>query len=949
MKNQRMLEKTQQLMQSYVPEFAYEPEGRDPGSVLTTLCAGMLGDSEEQYAQVVQKHKIQFLNLFDAMKEEPVAASRGYVRFQPVEGYEGKIPVPAGTQVTADVPGVGEVLFETLHDMTAVTAVPRLLVAANGARDQIVRRELLEEQEPFRAFDTSAGENCAEHRLYLGFEHLFDHLSHLDMRIHLRSASQAEQEETLSFLASSGVRWGLLRADGSEEALDLVELSEGALHVKKENWTPERVSMGNQEMYCLTAACTEELPALYLSELSVSFEETGVRPDQVWVNGIEEPAPGLFPFGKPLGLYNEMNLESREVFSKRGARITMEFQLNYVQHEEALMIPELDPEYKAIMKRPQKAAELRPAEVLAEYVLWEYQSVTGWKRLFDEEHISSLFNGSSEGPVRLSFSCPEDMAEAAEGADEGRIRARLIKADNAYKVPALYKCPYISNLRLSYTYEGKAQHADYALLKNNFHAQEITRELRGEGSVRLFYQTEKQAAAMYLGFDAPVGGTPLSIYFDVENESDRPVGFTAEYLSDRGFVPVRVLDKTCGFLNAGSVRMMIPDNLKKTSLYGFEGYFLRFLCHGEPGRVSSLPLIRGIYMNMAQVENRNVVTEYFYVDQPDQALEIKLSQENLLYARVSVQELSEEGPVFREWRKEERILGVGQTCAVDMAEGIVRFPRYAFADRELLEEGPHIRVEHSNYTGSKANLPAHSIQVLRNAIRYISSVTNPFPTYGGYDGYTETTCSALVSGMLRTRRRAVTGRDFFDIIAQATYGVRRVKCISNCDMFGRKRPGAVTVAVLIEEYAKGAHIFSELKEDLRRKLLESSGLIPMGRELILIEPHFVCLNVRLWLEKDTMEQAYELQAKAAKLLKEFIDPLEGGVRGRGWEIGEFPRAAQILAYLRSGLSGCLITRMVITAVADGVEVPVEDDFAEQMKNPFLMAVNGEHIVTIELR
>ena len=90
-------EKLQKLMRSYVPEFAYEPGGKDAGSVLTDLCGDMMASCEERYEGVIDKHRIQYLNLFDGLIREPVSASRGYVQFQPVEGYEGLVPVPKGT------------------------------------------------------------------------------------------------------------------------------------------------------------------------------------------------------------------------------------------------------------------------------------------------------------------------------------------------------------------------------------------------------------------------------------------------------------------------------------------------------------------------------------------------------------------------------------------------------------------------------------------------------------------------------------------------------------------------------------------------------------------------------------------------------------------------------------------------------------------------------------
>ena len=78
------MEKLKKLMNSYVPEFAYEPGASDPGSVLTDLCAEMIGTCEERYSRVLSKHRIQYLNLFDPLIQEPVSASRGYVQFQAV-------------------------------------------------------------------------------------------------------------------------------------------------------------------------------------------------------------------------------------------------------------------------------------------------------------------------------------------------------------------------------------------------------------------------------------------------------------------------------------------------------------------------------------------------------------------------------------------------------------------------------------------------------------------------------------------------------------------------------------------------------------------------------------------------------------------------------------------------------------------------------------------------
>lgn len=220
--------------------------------------------------------------------------------------------------------------------------------------------------------------------------------------------------------------------------------------------------------------------------------------------------------------------------------------------------------------------------------------------------------------------------------------------------------------------------------------------------------------------------------------------------------------------------------------------------------------------------------------------------------------------------------------------------------------------------------------------------------YGGYDGYTEETGMDYVSGMLRTRNRAVTGRDFLELIRQTAYGIRKVKCCNHTDASGRRSAKEITIAILTEEYEKGSHVFYEIKRKIMDRLKKDSALYPLGREISLIQPHFVKLNVRVWLEKENLDQAYDLQVRAKEMIERFIDPLNGGQGMQGWEIGEFPGSSQIIAYLRTGILGCNISKILMTAEIDGKEVPVDESFHKNNRNPFLMAVNGEHVVYIEV-
>ncbi len=596
---------------------------------------------------------------------------------------------------------------------------------------------------------------------------------------------------------------------------------------------------------------------------------------------------------------------------------------------------------------PGTGKTMRAMEVLADEVAWEYLSRTGWKPLFREEHRRSMFNGSSEGAVVLDFICPEDMADYEEN-QEGRIRLRLMRAENIYRMPALYKCPVISGLQLSYSYEEGQAKPSRILTGNNFDLQDLTECLQTGGSGLLFYETEGRQRTMYLGFDRPMSGLPLSLYFDIENYGDRPVRFRAEYLTEQGFQPVRMEDCTEGFGGSGNLLLMVPQDTVKKKLYGYEGYFLRFVCLDSDYAEYELPVIRGIYPNMAAVINVNTETEEFYLENREEAAQFQLSRQNLLNIRVEVLEQQNGMSGYVEWQRESHPYEGGRTYGVDMASGELTFRKYAFVNVPVPEEGPQIRVFHSNYSGREANLPAGSITVPGTAIRYLSAVTNPFPTCGGYDGYTEETAGRLVSGLLRTRGRAVTEEGYLDLISQEACGVRKIKCCNHTDARGRTAPDKMTIAVLVEEYEKGAHVFSAVKKQIRDRLVRDSALTAAGKELLLIQPHFIRVNVRVWLERETMEQAYELQQQTLELIRRFLNPLEGGSAGQGWEIGELPEVSRLRAFLRAGLEGCSITKMVMTAVADGREVPMDALFYKKQTDPFVMAVSGEHMVYIEV-
>ncbi|MBC8546576.1 hypothetical protein H8711_06460 [Clostridiaceae bacterium NSJ-31] len=945
-------EKLRELAASYTPEWRFSADDPDPGSVVELLCCGMIEESQKRFGRILHKHKVQYLNLFDRLKEEPVEAARTYVKFYPVAGLDEPVYIPKGTQMLAETGDSDQrIIFETVYGITATNAELEAVYATDGASDRIVAlmaRGQNAETARFTAFDLTA-ENRSEHLLLLGYDRLFDGLGALDLTLRLSALTPEGAEQAAATLCSGAVRFGLLQGE-EIEPFDSVAPEGGSVRLVKHSYTPVKTELGGAERYLL-AARAEQLCDLEITGIELSFGRSDIPADEIFCNGVLQNTEHFLPFGRPMEIYAECGIECREVLARRGARVEMSFDLDFEEFEQLLPEYETDEEYKVIMKRPRTPPHPAMMEVKPDYVLLEYYGQNGWRRLLREEHAALLFNGSAEGSLRISFTVPNDMAGAEDFPGDYRLRLRLLRADSLYQLPARQFCPVIDRLRFSYSYGAAPQLPDYACTRNNFEVRDVTALLHRRRVVRPFYNSELEKPAMYLGFGQAPWGTPVSLYFDIENNEDRPVDFTAEYLSPEGFAPLKVVDNTAGMLYSETMLAVIPKDIRRGSLFGQDLYWVRLINHNDPAEQGSLPVIRGIHRNMAQARNLCTRVETFYVDDIDTAVTLQLAERNILHAAVWINERDGDPPEGENWVRWQRgafAAGRGRAYRFDPAAGQIGFEKNIFSTFPLRDGGPAVKVEYQSYQGADANVPAGSIRTLNRSIRYVSRVENPIAAYGGYDGYNERTSAAVISNMLRTRGRAVSRDDYFDLIAQVSYGVRRIKCCTGVDQYGAPQEDAITIAVLIEEYEKGSHIFSAVKEQIREKLLGSSGVLPLGKSLILAQPYFVRLSVRLWLECGRMEHAYDLQKEIAGLIATFIDPLEGGFEGRGWEIGELPTMQQILAFLKIRSPEAVVTRTVLTAQFGRNEYAVNDDIYRHIRNPFAMAVNGEHTVYVDL-
>ncbi len=946
-------EKIAQLASSYVPEWRFDEKNPDAGTTIAMLVDDMLNHTEENFEKVMDKHKIQYLNLFDMLKEEPITSAKSYVKFTGATGTGESIVVPRATTLLAeggtdDTP----ITFETDYAITVTEASVHSIYATSKDFDRLTclydGTDAEHLQEAVTLFDIT-GDNVAQHQFLIGFENIFDDLTDVRLGLCFTTLEEFAHADALNFLSSPDVTYKFSEPDGKEWELPSPTLDGDIIWLDISGYQPKLTVIDEKEYYVLVVSSATVSP-LCISGVGFVFSEKDIPPKLVTVDGIEQSLGRFSLFGSPLGIYSECGIESGSVLSRRGATIDMKFNLDFEIIDQDLPQYDADGELKIVMKREGNAPNLQKVEVRPDNVLIEYLSDSGWKRLLHEEHLTTLFNGSVVGSVNITFKCPGDMANIEEATDGYRLRLRLMRADHLYSIPNRLYCPIISELNFAYSYESSYILPDIALTKNNFETKYVTPLLGKKRNVELFYSKEEERLSMYMGFNASPAGSPTSIYFEVENSEDVPVNYMLQYLSKDGFTPIQTVDYTGGFLYTGNILMLIPDDIEQKEIFGKSLYWLRFVSTDK--RLSdSPPKIKAIIPNMVRTHNHRTRTQEFYLDDEQSNILLKLPQTNLIKVEVYVNEYNEHNPTadnFVLWEKRSHFSERGRHYALDLAQGTVEFDKNIFAAYPLSQTGASVRVMYQAYEGSKANVKAGAINRTEQSLKYITQVTNPVPAYGGYDGYNVESSSKIIANILKTRGRAVTAADYFDIISQISYCVKRIKCMSGINKLGEKDDDLLTVALLIEEFEKGNHIFSSVKDEIYKKLEETGNIVPMGKTLMLTQPRFIPYSVRIWVQCSEYDDVYELQSSTKQVISTFLDPLNGGFDGEGWQIGTLPTVKQLSAYLKMKCPNISIVRMS-AATTNGREIAVGEDIHDVITNPFALAVNGKHTVYVEMK
>jgi len=334
----------QELLLEYAPtwqEFEVDPvTGKrlpKKGSISAALIGTFARFAEiiiERLNQVPDKNFLAFLDLLGASRLPPQAA-RTPLTFSLAAGSTVDVVVPVGTQVAAP-PAEGEkapVIFETEAELVVTAAQLTSVFVREPQQDTWSDRTGWLTTKTATAGFVFHGDAGVEHSLYLACDDLFT----LPVA---KTATLTIQSEEAQRLAGLPLTWSYWDGQDWRQISQLVSnTSENnpSWQVSIPNFpVPVKQIINGVEASWLKVALNQSLipgspplPKIQGITASVSVTQSNLLPDLGFINSSPlDLTKDFSPFGETPRLSDTLYLASQEVFSKAGARVTVNITLN---------------------------------------------------------------------------------------------------------------------------------------------------------------------------------------------------------------------------------------------------------------------------------------------------------------------------------------------------------------------------------------------------------------------------------------------------------------------------------------------------------------------------------------------------------------------------------------------------------------------------------------------
>ena len=953
------------LARSYCPELDI-PDGADyfdpddPGLVILKLFSKRMEFLINQFNKIPENHSLAFLD-FAGMDPLPARPSRVPLTFYLTEGSRGAY-IPARTRIASSEDP--DVIFETVQSLSVVAAMPRAVLSLNPWKDAYTDHSAVvsgndDNEDGFTVFGGDVDERAFDHVLCIGDNAMLDlHRPPSELTIHIEGS-----DITPGYFS----RW----CDSMDNRVNHPDFKDpspdGGLAITIPIKGMKQSLIGGEENFWLLVRPQDgmivkgaKLPVI--SRISVDVTVENILPEAAFFNNVPaEVKKGFYPFGNEPRRNDAFYLGSDEVFSKKGSEITLDIELE---------------------------TEIKDTVVT---LRWEYWNGRGWGALKVTDGTGSF----TKSDRVVIGSCPHIPAMEINGVLNRWVRARIIsdrtygtagkletkKIDDIvknlsgklkkpekkvrdamdgvtfgleYKPPA-FRPPAIQSIKISYSYIDVEPETVKAI--NNFRCKDLLLTDPEEPYVL----TSGEVPALYIGFEENVSNIPITLFFAVKETlyGENPVrikdpdhhgdfkpedeanGLTWAHYNGTFWEDFNVEDETDSFRTTGIVRFIVPPEIKKTSEFERDMYWIRVKLND--GTWVSCPRLKGIFPNTVQALNNVTIRGEVLGSgngEPDHILafsnkpllegqiievkELDIPSEDEMNAIESsggedaLRIVEESGEVKEVWVRWDEVGNfflsgpLSRHYILNRANGTITF---GDGSRGMVPTKGMNNIVAQLYRsggGTRGEMGVGVVTSLKKAIPNIDSVTNHIPSSGGMNQ--ETLDNMLNRGphTIKNRNRAVTMEDFEWLAEEASQYVARAKCMVANGM----------VTVIIVPVCEGDTPLPDASLlDLVEHYLKDRAFLTITDRIGVVGPDYTKVNVRVSVKPVSIGETNIVSKRIKERLTTFLHPLEGGQTGKGWDFGENIYISQLAAVIEGTYGVDYVKRIVLTkAVPDGARV-----------------------------
>lgn len=563
----------------------WDPESDDFGAGLVRIFSTVAADLIERVDQVPEKHRVAFFDTLGFDRRPPQPA-RAPLSFEVADGVGENVTVAPGTRaVAAATETRPEQTFEVAPD-EGFEATPSNLVRVYTTRP--ADDQLFEHWAGLEAGASSelfGGEDLQTHELYLGHGDLLNVAPGATVRISVRTTAPEH-------LLRDRLVWeyyGEQEVDG-EGVEGWYEITRQAIEREPDGsarfdltlpTTPTETEVSGTESRWVRCRNFEEwYPTGDRDELfevefwSVQFvagaETPEVSPEHLLANDVPQPVGeeggDLLPFGGRPRRLDAFYVGSEEAFTKPGASVTLDFEAPTESGGTGV-----DPDPR---------------------LSWEYWDGDNWTRLPSLEDDT----GALQSPGAVSFPVPTDLGSTTVAGQEAHwVRVRLVDGEyvtttyqeegtsGTWEAVTEGTAPRFGGVTIRYDEDDLPADAPEHRTSYNGRTYETDLPERFRPFVGLGDETQ----TLYLGFDGPLAGGPLSLLFS-PTPREFPAGFyprlrweyCVEPASDR-WASLDVTDRTGGLTERELVRLVFPAATRAHRRFGHELHWVRARVTGD--------------------------------------------------------------------------------------------------------------------------------------------------------------------------------------------------------------------------------------------------------------------------------------------------------------------------------------------------------------------------------